>query len=162
MVRPWYYLLLVCLGGSLMACRAATPPAALHPPVTAAPITPDAALYGAAEAALPLLLFSERNAAQQRDLAQLALLWSPDARIIDGRNSDAPEDDYVWRGREAILDRYELAVFPNPPKAFEEMPTLEIESVADEATARFGIDHWRAVRRDGRWWLAELRYQVPE
>ena len=94
------------------------------------------------------------------DLALLSRLWAPDARIIDGRSTPDSADDYVWQGRDAILDRYTLAVFPAPPPPLsrEQLADLDMTVEDDAAYAELGGDRWRFVWQDGRWLLAELRY----
>ncbi len=110
------------------------------------------------EAALAALVLAERTAASERDLATLAQLWADDARIIDRRGTDDPDDDYQWEGRDAILDRYVLAVFPAPPPPFVEPLALTITRRGDSATATLAHDRWRFTYSDGRWWLQELAY----
>lgn len=110
------------------------------------------------EEALPALVFTERAAARERDLALLAQLWARDARIIDSRGTDDPDDDYRWEGRDAILDRYALAVFPAPPPPFAEPPPLVIMRTGDTAIATIANDRWHFIFAEGRWWLQELAY----
>lgn len=111
-----------------------------------------------ADEALRALVFAERTAAHARDLEALAQLWAHDAQIIDRRSVDNPADDYRWQGRDAILDRYILAVFPAPPPLFEQPPSLDITFSGDRATATLGRDRWRFTFTEGRWWLQELAY----
>ena len=118
--------------------------------------TPAPEFAAAPEAALPALVAAERRAAAGRDLALLATLWAEDARVVEARGTADPADDYRWEGRAAVLDRYVTAVFPNPPPdsgppAFD---SLTVEG--DGAAAAAGVDRWRFVFADGRWWLAEL------
>lgn len=124
-----------------------------------------ALLASEANTAIPALIVAERAASSARDLATLSSLWQPDARIVDGRNTADPADDYIWPNRAAILDRYELAVFPNPPPRFEDVPTFDIThdtSTGDpHATVVNGVDEWQFIYSDGRWWITELAYQRP-
>ena len=76
-------------------------------------------LTGAPAAAAMALIQSERESAIAGDLATLPTLWTEDARIVDGRGTEDEADDYVWQGRDAIMDRYELAVLPAPPPPFD-------------------------------------------
>lgn len=103
---------------------------------------------------------AERLAAGDGDLGLLRQLWAVDARIVDGRGTPEDSDDYVWAGRDAILDRYELAVFPAPPPPLDnaQLAALAITVEGGTAQAELGVDRWRFVYRDGRWLLAELRY----
>lgn len=134
-------------------------------PVTPTPATAvdlPSSLTGDIAVAGPALLQLERNAAAARDLAVLAQLWTDDARIVDGRNTADPGDDYVWSGHPAIMDRYRLAVFPVPPPPLDTPPApTSVESAATRAVIVNGGDHWILERRDDRWYLQELAYQKP-
>lgn len=147
------------LGLLLAGCASLPPPtpAALQP----APSAP-LALTDDPLAAIPVLLQTERQASSARDLVQLGQLWAEESRIVDGRGTAAASDDLIWSGRSAILDRYELAVFPNPPPPLSLPPDLPIQVVGDQATLRNGQDRWRFVRHQGRWWLSELIYSQPD
>lgn len=115
----------------------------------------------AAEEAIPFLIAAERAAAGAGDQATLAHLWDEDAQIVDGRGTPAPDDDYVWPGRAAILDRYVLAVFPSPPPPLDGLDGLTMMVEGSEASAMHGGDRWRFIQRDGRWWISELVYSQP-
>jgi hypothetical protein len=139
----------------LTGCARTAPPATSAPlPVAAAP----AFVALPATASLPALVQAERTAARTRDAATLRQVWAADAQIIDRRGTLDPADDFVWRGRDAILDRYALAVFPAPPPPFAAPPILAMTIDDDVATAVLGADAWRFIFRDGRWWLQELAY----
>ncbi len=120
-----------------------------------------ATLSGAPSEAIPALIVAERDASGAGDLSTLSLLWLQDARIVDGRTTVDSTDDYIWQGLPAILDRYQLAVFPNPPPPFEGTPNFDIVRDGSNAHVVNGVDEWRFVRSDGRWWIAELAYQRP-
>lgn len=145
-------LLLVLLGG----CTRAPQRAVLTPAVT--PAAPPAFVTLPAEQAIPQMIAAEREASRAGDRALLAQLWAEDARIVDRRGTDDSADDFTWPNRSAILDRYTLAVFPAPPPALEGPPTPFVTVQGGEAQALNGEDRWRFVQRDGRWWMAELRY----
>ncbi|MCB0046416.1 MAG: hypothetical protein KDD92_13395 [Caldilineaceae bacterium] len=153
--RELHRCLLFLLLFSLTGCAA--PLLAPAPPQKATP-SPPAAAFLSGDQALPALVAAERTASRTGDAAQLAQLWHETSRVIDGRNTASPDDDYVWQGRDAVLDRYVTAVFPAPPPpaSFE---NLEIIIEGERASGRNGGDHWRFIYADGRWWLAELRYQ---
>jgi hypothetical protein len=127
-------------------------PLAAHPPE---------AVFDSVAAAAPALILAERTAAVEGDLATLAQLWATNSRVVDGRNTVDQSDDYIWEGRDAVLDRYVVAVFPNPPPPLGSLPKLSVQQVGNTAVALNDQDHWRLERRDGRWWLTELVYQRP-
>jgi len=129
------------------------------PPTAPAPAPPPVTLgHQPIDAALPALIFAERTAAHERDLATLAQLWAEDARIVDSRGTNDPAAAYTWQGRDAILDRYMLAVFPAPPPPLTAPPELTLAREGDSATATVNNDHWRFIFAEGRWWLQELNY----
>ncbi len=145
---------------ALTACLSPLPvtpaPATLSPP----PPSPTVAATGDGAATLQTLILDERAASVAGDAATLAALWAADAVIVDGRATADPVDDYTWRGRAAILDRYQLAVFPAPPPPLipADLATAVVAVTGAEATVRVGGDHWRMALIDGRWQLLELRY----
>jgi hypothetical protein len=111
-----------------------------------------------AEQAIRCLIEHERQASITGDLGLLELLWAPDGRVVDGRGTAPREDDYIWQGRAAVLDRYRVAVFANPPPPLILPAHLAINQTDTMATVANGNDRWRFVYRDGRWWIAELSY----
>lgn len=127
-------------------------------PAPSATTTPPAFITAPATAAIPQLIAAERSAARAGDLALLAQLWAADARIVDGRDTPTADDDFVWQGRPAILDRYRLAVFPAPPPALDSLPAAAITEQGGEARVTLGRDRWVFRQEDGRWWIEELRY----
>lgn len=148
-----------CLSTLLVGC--VTQPSAVIP--AAAPTAlPPAFVTEAAAIALPRLIATERQASIDQDLILLAQLWTDASRIVDGRGTAAINDDYIWRGRAAILDRYRVAVFVNPPPPLTLPNELNIHLDGEVASVRLGQDQWQFVREEGRWWLAELRYSQPE
>ncbi len=155
---------LIIVAWLLTACRY---PSFTSTPTAAAPLAPPLpdAVTGAPADALAALITVERQASVDRDQVTLAQLWSPDGRIVDGRNTAASSDDYIWAGRDAIMDRYVMAVFPNPPPPLsgpEALAELVVQAESDTtATGTNGGDQWRLVYADGRWWLQELVYQQP-
>jgi len=140
----------------LLAACTREAPASLSPMPPALPTL--AAAYQPADEALPALVLAERAAARAGDLALLAELWADDATLVDRRGTDSPADDLRWVGRAAILDRYQLAVFPAPPPPFAATPTLAFQLDGQHAHATLGHDRWRFLWKDGRWWLQELVY----
>ncbi|MBE2236542.1 MAG: hypothetical protein IAE81_02050 [Caldilineaceae bacterium] len=158
-MAPGLWLILLALW--LTACTRtapflpATPPTVTPPTATAPPLA--AATLPVAQA-LPALVLAERTAAGARDLTTLRQLWAEDARIVDSRGTLDPADDYIWDGRDAILDRYALAVFAVPPPPFTEPPAFDVTRTGDAAAASLGADRWRFRFDAGRWWLQELAY----
>jgi hypothetical protein len=112
---------------------------------------------------LPTLVVAEREASIEGNLPLLASLWAEQGRIVDGRGSTETSDDYVWAGRAAILDRYQLAVFPAPPPplTLAELGDATLTVEGESATLVNGGDRWRFVLQEGRWWLQELVYSAP-
>lgn len=149
-------LWLILLAFWLTACTRTAPPLPATPLTATAP--PLAAATLTAAQALPALMLAERTAAGARDLATLRQLWAEDARIVDSRGTPDPADDYIWNGRDAILDRYALAVFAVPPPPFTAPPNLDVTRTGDAAAASLGADRWRFRFAAGRWWLQELAY----
>ncbi|MBX3015135.1 MAG: hypothetical protein KF832_26690 [Caldilineaceae bacterium] len=154
------WLLTIWLAG----CRMET--YQLLPPPTSAtiPLTQPwhlgTAAYTNDEAAVTALILAERQAAIDHDLALLATLWAVDAQIVDDRQSATPSDNYTWQGRAAILDRYQVAVFPfalPPLSALDATTTLTL--TAQMALVQQGDDEWALVKLEQRWWLQSLRYQ---
>jgi len=139
-----------CGAASAVRVAAPTPTTPLPSFVTAAP-----------EIALPRLIEWERQASIDKNLGLLAQLWDEESRIVDGRGTPAPDDDYIWIGRAAILDRYVVAVFPNPPPPLAKLGDFTLHVAADRATVTHGQDRWQFVKRANRWWLAALVYSQP-
>ncbi|MEM7125268.1 MAG: hypothetical protein AAF702_03005 [Chloroflexota bacterium] len=127
-------------------------------------------------------IVEERQLIATQNLVGLGLLWSKDAQIIDGRSTESTEDDYIWSGRAAILDRYKVAVFPTPPPLLDLPTDLEIECVntngqpsdaldcmlADSefreallVRVKRGGDLWEFTWQEGRWWISGLTYSSP-
>ena len=151
---------------ALTAC--APLPAPTPPPATddGPAVTAPAEIAGTPVEIVPALIAaalitSEREASIAGDTHLLTKLWATDARIVDGRGTDDPADDYVWQGRDAILDRYVIAVFPAPPPPLDPslLDSLDIIVDADGTVhAELGVDRWIFVQQDDRWRLLELRY----
>jgi hypothetical protein len=157
MPKNWaIWLVLLTLLTGCASCASSAP---LLPTPTPQPVPPAPAFVTAAAAvALPQLVAAERDAAIRSDRPLLAQLWAPDARIVDSRGTAETADDFIWQGRAAILDRYDLAVFPSPPPAFATPPAFTPQVAADTATATLGHDRWRFQWDGQRWWLLELHY----
>lgn len=116
------------------------------------------------------LLQQEAQGVVTQDLDALMALWAEDALVTDAAHTpDDPSDDLVWRGRDAIRDRYVHVVFPGGAKEAGPLD-VRIEVQGDRATAwattRIGDevapggDRWTFVRRGGRWLLKSLTYNL--
>ncbi len=145
---------LLVTGWLLAACGAPAPLRPVEPQATAAPSAQTLAAIATDDPAA--LVLAERNGAASLDLDGLATLWDVGGRLVEARGAPGPGDDYTWQGREAILDRYVVAVFPNPPPAPAAAPSLHAIIDGDSATLQYGVDAWQFVRRHGRWWITEL------
>lgn len=121
-------------------------------------------------AAILDLLQQEAQGVVAQDLDALMALWAEEAVVTDAAHTpDDPSDDLVWRGRDAIRDRYVHLVFPGGAKEAGPLD-VRLEVHGDRATAwattRIGDevapggDHWTFVRREGRWYLESLTYNL--
>jgi hypothetical protein len=153
-------LLLLILPGGLAGCARIPQPVARADGLGdgRAPVAPPAFVTLPADQAIPQLIAAEREASRRGDLLLLAQLWAPDGRIVDGRGTGDPADDFTWPDRAAILDRYRLAVFPAPPPPLAGLPAPALTVQGDAAQAVNGGDRWLFRYAAGRWWIAELRY----
>ena len=116
------------------------------------------------------LLRSESEAVVAKDIDGLALLWTEESTVTDAMHTPVdPKDDAVWRGIDAVLDRYQVVVFPGNPQ-YAEPGDVQIEIAGDQATARSttrigdevspGGDLWVFRRQDGRWQISSLTYNL--
>lgn len=148
----------------LAGCNVTAPMAPATPP-PAITTQAEAALFtghATNEAAVTALILAEREAAIAHNLPLLAQLWAADARIADGRNSATTSDDYIWQGRAAILDRYQVAVFPFDLPALAHLDAgAVITIIEDRATVQHGNDRWQLTKVNDRWWLTDLQYNYP-
>lgn len=139
--------------------------AACQPSPTAAPRS-----QSEDESALRQLLLAEAEAVVGQDIERLAGLWAEDAIVTDARHTaDNQGDDASWRGRDAILDRYMVLVFPGNPQ-FAKPAEISFEISGDTAkavsTTRIGDevspagDRWQFRFAGGRWWITSLTYNL--
>lgn len=159
MAWAWLLAAMLVTGAMLITGCGASGREPMRLPPQPAPTLPAAPSFVTAppEEALPALIEAERQAAHERNLALLQTLWAEDARVIDRRGTPQTDDDYRWPNRAAVLDRYVLAVFPNPPPIEPVVPeSLTVDG--DTAHLHAGVDDWTFVYRDGRWWILELAY----
>lgn len=147
----------LALAWLLAGCRAPTP-------------TPDSARD---RTAILALLDAEGAAVVSQDIASLAALWAEDGVVTDAHHTpDDARDDAIWRGSDAILDRYVTLVFPGHP-AFAKPADVQITINGNEATARATThignevspagDLWAFRRGAEGWVITSLTYNLePE
>ena len=122
------------------------------------------------EEAILALLRAESRGVVARDMDLLASLWAEDAVVVDAKHTpDDPSDDTRWEGIDAVLDRYVTLVFPGNP-TYAEPADVQITVEGDRAeavsTTQIGAerspggDRWTFVKRDGRWWIQSLTYNL--
>ena len=153
----------------LASCNGA--PATRQPEVAASrPVNASAPAIISDEEAVRQLVMAESEAVLQQDMERLADLWLEDAWVRDAKHTpDDESDDAVWRGLDAVLDRYVVLVFPGNPQ-FAAPEILEVSIQGDVAvvrsTTRIGDevspagDRWELEKRDGRWRLRSLTYNL--
>ncbi len=152
----------LCLLVSCNHTPTAPPTSALVRTPTPVPASDEEAVIG--------LIQAEGEAVVAQDMQRLAELWAEDAVVRDAKHTpDDATDDAVWNGIDAILDRYVVLVFPGNPQKVQPQ-VLAVEINGDEAsvlsTTQIGAevspagDHWTFVRRQGRWWIASLTYNL--
>ncbi len=147
----------------LASCRSgAPPPAQMERTPTPVPASDEEAILQLVEA--------ESNGVVKQDMVLLTELWAEDAIVTDAKHTpDVPEDDAVWNGIDAILDRYVVLVFPGDPQSAGPVD-IEIIIDGDQATARStthigdefspGGDVWTFSRCDERWCIKTLTYNL--
>ncbi len=158
--------LLVLLGmASCTAPRAST----LGDKPTDAPraLTPQAAND---EDAIRQLVAAEGAAVVGQDIGALMELWADDAVVTDAKHTpNDTSDDATWQGRDAIRSRYVVLVFPGNPQSAGGQD-LQVQVTGDKATVTSTTaigsevsqagDRWTFVKRDGRWWIGSLTYNL--
>jgi hypothetical protein len=133
--------------------------------------TPTAA-PGNDEEAVRGLIASEGAAVVSQDIVGLMGLWAGDAVVTDAKHTPGdPSDDATWRGKDAIRSRYVVLVFPGNPQAAGARD-VQVQVTDDKATAASttvigsevsqGGDRWTFVKREGRWWIESLTYNLEK
>ncbi len=134
--------------------------------------TPVVPLFADAETAIRWLLEAESRGVVNKDMTLLSAIWAEDAVVTDAKHTpDDPADDARWQGVDAVLDRYITLVFPgNPTQAAP--ADVQIAVDGDTATARTtthindeispGGDKWTFIRRNGRWFIHSLTYNLEK
>ncbi len=122
--------------------------------------------------AIRQMIAGEGAAVVRQDIAALMDLWAEDAVVTDAKHTpDNPSDDATWRGKDAIRSRYVVLVFPgNPQSAGARDVQVQVSGDRASATSTTAIgnevstggDRWSFVRRDGRWWIESLTYNLEK
>lgn len=157
-------LLLICLL-LFSACRSVTPPPSAQ--TTERTPTP---IPASDEAAIRQLVQAESEGVVRQDMTLLFEIWAEDAIVTDAKHTpDTSDDDAVWNGIDAILDRYVILVFPGNPQSAGPID-VEITIDGDQATARSttkigdevspGGDLWTFIRCGDRWCIDTLTYNL--
>ena len=169
-------IVIACL--SLAACGApatslgsqpASGSPALGPRPAVVALTPTAQPATAEEAIRQLILLEGQGVVGQ-DIGGLMNLWAPEAVIADAKHTpDNPNDDARWRGRDAIRERYVVLVFPGNPSLVSPADVkivIDGDKAAATSTTQIGAetspggDRWEFLKRDGRWWITGLTYNL--
>lgn len=122
------------------------------------------------------VLVAESSAARGGDLKEALALWHPDGEVVDQNfTPDRPEDDRVWRGKEAVRERYMREFRERDYVSLQHLnPTMRMESdlmVTEndlDAIVRRGStgqieqvhlrrsDRWELREQNGRWQIVKL------
>ena len=124
----------------------------------------------AEEELIQAVLNAESQFVVAQDIDGLMALWGTESQIIDAKNTpDAPDDDQVWNGKDAIRHRYVRIVFPGAPAASQ--PSDIQISITDReatvsATTQIGDevspagDRWQLFNDAGCWVIQRLTYNL--
>jgi ketosteroid isomerase-like protein len=166
--RILFSIILLTLVG-VGACRTPSPTASLgeRPTVPVRTPTPQPA---SDDEAVRQLIQLEGQGVVAQDIAGLIDLWSEDAVIADAKHTpENATDDARWQGRDAIRERYVVLVFPGNPTsagAINVEIVVEMDSAIATSTTAIGGevspggDQWTFAKRDGRWWITGLTYNL--
>jgi len=174
--RLWYerkMLLVLATSTALIVLAGcggrATPTPTLAPRPTKPPRTPTP-VPANDEEAIHQLLAAEGEAVVAEDIERLREIWAPDGVVTDAKHTpDDPSDDTTWRGWDAIRERYVKVVFPgNPEKAGARDIVLSFQGSTAVVTSTTvignevspGGDRWTFAKRDGRWVITSLTYNL--
>lgn len=124
------------------------------------------------EEAVRRLIEAEGALVVAQEIEPLMELWAEDAVVTDAKHTAADAaDDATWRGRDAIRSRYVTLVFPGNPQsggAVDVTVVIEGDRASATSTTRIGEevapggDQWSFVKRDGRWWIESLTYNLEK
>lgn len=147
----------------LSACRSGAP-STVQTERTPTPVP------ASAEEAIRQIVQAESEGVVRQDMVLLAELWAEDAIVTDAKHTpDVSDDDAIWSGMDAILDRYVVLVFPGNPQSAGPID-IEIIIDGDHAIARStthigdevspGGDVWTFSRCGERWCIQALTYNL--
>ena len=164
-------LLLMVFAVLLVGCGGSASPTLL--PVVALPTkAPPTATPVPAndEEAVKQLIRAEGEGVVQQDIDRLMDIWADDGQIVDANHTpDNASDDAKWVGRDAIRQRYVNLVFPSAPmqaQASDLKVTLEGSKATVTSTTNIGNevepggDKWTLEKRNGRWYITNLTYNL--
>jgi len=162
-----FLVAVACFGLAACGAPATAPSLGSRPTTLARTPTPQPVT---AEEAIRQLILLEGQGVVSQDIGGLMNLWAPEAIIADAKHTpDNPNDDARWRGRDAIRERYVVLVFPGNPNV-DSPADISVVIDGDKATATSttqigaetspGGDRWDFAKRDGRWWITGLTYNL--
>jgi ketosteroid isomerase-like protein len=154
---------------AVTSCGTRTPVSTLGAKPTLAPRAPTPQ-PATDEEAVRRLIEAEGAAVVSQDIAALMDLWAEEAAITDAKHTpDDAGDDAKWRGKDAIRARYVTLVFPGNPQtggAVDIVVAIAGDRATAASTTRIGSelapggDRWSFIKRDGRWWIESLTYNL--
>ena len=113
---------------------------------------------------------AESEAIVRQDMTLLAEIWAEDATVTDAKHTPlTPDDDAVWQGKDAILDRYVVLVFPGNPQSagpVDIVITIDGEHALARSTTKIGNevspggDLWTFTRCGEHWCIETLTYNL--
>jgi ketosteroid isomerase-like protein len=122
------------------------------------------------EEAVFQLLNAEAEGVVSQDIDRLMEIWAEDGVVTDANHTpDNSADDRVWSGIAAIRERYVNEIFPSAPSSVTHPDvelTMEGNSAIAVSTSTIGIDHapggdqWTLEKRDGRWVITSLTFNL--
>src|SRR5437868_4435065 len=112
----WLTLCLILL---LAGCATAPTPTPIPaPPHRPGPTPRPTVASGGDVEAIQALVQMEGDLVVSQDIEGLMALWTDDAMVRDAKNTpDDESDDAVWKGKDAIRNRYVVLVFPGAAKS---------------------------------------------
>ena len=154
----------------LAACGTRPTPAPTIPPPPPRPVATDTPVPANDEEAILQLLHAQGEGVVQQDIDRLMDIWAEDGVITDANHTpNDSSDDSVWKGHDAIRERYVNLVFPSAPAevaATDIQLTIEGDTASVISTTNIGDevqpsgDRWTLAKKDGRWKITSLIYNL--